>query len=46
MLSGMFLYPRKGWSWDGPQELTLGYGFAPWREIECAFTCLCADVDV
>ncbi|CAE7318866.1 unnamed protein product [Symbiodinium natans] len=23
----MFLYPRKGWSWDAPQELTLGYGF-------------------
>lgn len=23
----MFLYPRKGWCWDVPQELTLGYGF-------------------
>ncbi|CAJ1389272.1 unnamed protein product [Effrenium voratum] len=25
----MWLYPRKGWCWDEPQELTLGYG---WEE--------------
>ena len=30
---GMFLYPRKGWSWDAPQELTLGYGFVTWRVL-------------
>ena len=29
----MFLYPRKGWCWDAPQELTLGYGFVTWSQI-------------
>jgi len=27
----MWLYPRKGWKWNQPQELTLGYG---WEEVE------------
>lgn len=25
--SGIWLYPRQGWCWEQPQELTLGYGW-------------------
>eukprot|EP00930_Biecheleria_cincta_P066244 TRINITY_DN52312_c0_g1_i1.p1 TRINITY_DN52312_c0_g1~~TRINITY_DN52312_c0_g1_i1.p1 ORF type:complete len:267 (+),score=26.28 TRINITY_DN52312_c0_g1_i1:37-837(+) len=31
--TSMWLYPRKGWYWDLPQELTLGYG---WEEVDPA----------
>eukprot|EP00440_Ansanella_granifera_P055828 gb/GFBE01060509.1/.p1 GENE.gb/GFBE01060509.1/~~gb/GFBE01060509.1/.p1 ORF type:complete len:250 (+),score=56.06 gb/GFBE01060509.1/:1-750(+) len=27
----IWLYPRRGWTWDKAQELTLGYG---WEEVE------------